>query len=257
MELNLTPEDVRAASSSAGGLRQLQHGSGYKGRMALFEIMTLDDEMRDLIMKKPAPRAARPRPQARHADAARVRPAGDLRRPDDHRRGGARDDHGRMTRVSGGGEPRGRGGGGVPGRENGRTRDGLQACPCTDRWPGWRNGFMATFTVRGAERRRQAPEGHDRGQLQRRGDPAHQGAGLLPDLRARAEGQEVGDRRAAREAKPKKKKKGGASASAGEGQAADALHPPACRRCRTRACRCCGRCRSSRASRSRACSRTP
>ena len=28
------------------------NGSGYKGRMALYEIMTLDDEMRDLIMKQ-------------------------------------------------------------------------------------------------------------------------------------------------------------------------------------------------------------
>ena len=27
-------------------------GGGYKGRMALFEIMTMDDQMRDLVMKE-------------------------------------------------------------------------------------------------------------------------------------------------------------------------------------------------------------
>ncbi len=50
MELALRPEDVqgrefyRTGSSSAVG-------GGYKGRMALFEIMTLDDELRELIIK--------------------------------------------------------------------------------------------------------------------------------------------------------------------------------------------------------------
>jgi len=28
------------------------HGSGYKGRLALFEIMVMDDGIRDLIMKE-------------------------------------------------------------------------------------------------------------------------------------------------------------------------------------------------------------
>ncbi|MBL4810082.1 MAG: Flp pilus assembly complex ATPase component TadA [Phycisphaerales bacterium] len=50
MELSLRPDDVKGrkfyrpnASSGVGG--------GYKGRMALFEIMTLDDEMRELIVQ--------------------------------------------------------------------------------------------------------------------------------------------------------------------------------------------------------------
>lgn len=50
MELALRPEDVKGRefyrpSSTA------QVGGGYKGRMALFEIMSLDDEMRELIVK--------------------------------------------------------------------------------------------------------------------------------------------------------------------------------------------------------------
>ncbi len=51
MELSLRPQDVKGrefyrpgASSAVGG--------GYKGRMALFEIMTMDDEMRELVIKE-------------------------------------------------------------------------------------------------------------------------------------------------------------------------------------------------------------
>jgi len=51
MELSLRPEDVRGQEfyrpgSSAGV------GGGDKGRMALFEIMTLDDEIRELVMNE-------------------------------------------------------------------------------------------------------------------------------------------------------------------------------------------------------------
>ncbi|MEY4119132.1 MAG: type pilus assembly protein PilB, partial [Planctomycetota bacterium] len=33
--------------------------SGYKGRMALFEIMTMDDEIRDLVIKQASTRVLR------------------------------------------------------------------------------------------------------------------------------------------------------------------------------------------------------
>jgi type IV pilus assembly protein PilB len=52
MELNLTPEDVRGRSFFRGRGCDRCNGSGYRGRTALFEIMTLDDEMRDMIMKQ-------------------------------------------------------------------------------------------------------------------------------------------------------------------------------------------------------------
>ena len=51
MELNLTPEDIRGKTLMHGRGCDRCHSSGYKGRTAIFEIMTMDDEMRELIMK--------------------------------------------------------------------------------------------------------------------------------------------------------------------------------------------------------------
>jgi type IV pilus assembly protein PilB len=50
MELNLRSEDIAGKDFYRPGAAN-QVGGGYKGRMALFEIMTMDDEMRELIMK--------------------------------------------------------------------------------------------------------------------------------------------------------------------------------------------------------------
>ncbi len=51
MELSLRPQDVKGREfyrpGAGAGL-----GGGYKGRMALFEIMTMDDEMRELVIKE-------------------------------------------------------------------------------------------------------------------------------------------------------------------------------------------------------------
>ncbi|MCR9076147.1 MAG: ATPase, T2SS/T4P/T4SS family, partial [bacterium] len=51
MELSLRPGDVQGREfyrpGAAAGV-----GGGYKGRMALFEIMTMDDEMRELVMNE-------------------------------------------------------------------------------------------------------------------------------------------------------------------------------------------------------------
>ena len=52
MELELRPEDVTGRQFSRGRGCDRCHGSGYKGRMALFEIMVLDDGLRDLIMQQ-------------------------------------------------------------------------------------------------------------------------------------------------------------------------------------------------------------
>lgn len=51
MELALVPEEVKGRTFARGRGCEHCNGSGYKGRMALFEIMTIDDEMRELIMK--------------------------------------------------------------------------------------------------------------------------------------------------------------------------------------------------------------
>ncbi|GJM18482.1 MAG: type IV fimbrial assembly protein PilB [Phycisphaeraceae bacterium] len=52
MELNLRPEDVQGRTFFRPGSKAKGVGGGYKGRMALFELMSMDDEMRELIMKE-------------------------------------------------------------------------------------------------------------------------------------------------------------------------------------------------------------
>ena len=51
MELGLTPDDLGGRSVYRGRGCDFCHHSGYKGRMAIFEIIVLDDELRELIMK--------------------------------------------------------------------------------------------------------------------------------------------------------------------------------------------------------------
>jgi len=52
MELNLTPEEVHGRKFVRGKGCDRCHGSGYKGRTAIFEIMLMDDTIRDLIMRE-------------------------------------------------------------------------------------------------------------------------------------------------------------------------------------------------------------
>jgi type IV pilus assembly protein PilB len=51
MELNLRSEDVRGRTFCRPS-RTDRIGGGYKGRMAIFEIMEMDDDMRELVMKE-------------------------------------------------------------------------------------------------------------------------------------------------------------------------------------------------------------
>ncbi len=51
MELNLKHEKVRGKKFFRGKGCENCNNSGYKGRMAIYEIMTLDDTMREMIMK--------------------------------------------------------------------------------------------------------------------------------------------------------------------------------------------------------------
>ena len=59
MELQLTLEDIRGRKFFRGRPTDSNHGSGYKGRMALFEIMQMDDEARELVMKNSGTAALR------------------------------------------------------------------------------------------------------------------------------------------------------------------------------------------------------
>ena len=51
MELELRPEDVVGRRFWYGKGCETCNNTGYKGRQGLYEIMLLDDEMRDLIIK--------------------------------------------------------------------------------------------------------------------------------------------------------------------------------------------------------------
>jgi type IV pilus assembly protein PilB len=51
MQLQLTPEDLKGRQLYRGKGCDYCNHSGYKGRMGLFEIMVLDDEMREMIMQ--------------------------------------------------------------------------------------------------------------------------------------------------------------------------------------------------------------
>jgi type IV pilus assembly protein PilB len=51
MELDLRPEDVEGRTFFYGKGCDYCNNTGYRGRLALFELMVLDDDLRDLIMK--------------------------------------------------------------------------------------------------------------------------------------------------------------------------------------------------------------
>ena len=52
MELSLRPDDVKGRTFFRPGAGSKGVGGGYKGRMALFEIMSMDDQLRDLVMNE-------------------------------------------------------------------------------------------------------------------------------------------------------------------------------------------------------------
>jgi type IV pilus assembly protein PilB len=51
MELNLRPDDVKGQHFFYGRGCDYCNNTGYRGRMGIFEVMPLDDELRELIMK--------------------------------------------------------------------------------------------------------------------------------------------------------------------------------------------------------------
>jgi len=52
MELQLTPDEIGGRKFFRGRPTEGNHGSGFKGRMALFEIMRVDDGLREMIMNE-------------------------------------------------------------------------------------------------------------------------------------------------------------------------------------------------------------
>jgi type IV pilus assembly protein PilB len=51
MELELRPEDVEGRNFWYGKGCEICNNTGYKGRQGIYEIMLLDDEMRDMIIQ--------------------------------------------------------------------------------------------------------------------------------------------------------------------------------------------------------------
>jgi type IV pilus assembly protein PilB len=52
MELQLTPDDIKGKKFYYGRGCSKCNGTGYKGRIGIFEIMVFNDEIRDLIMNQ-------------------------------------------------------------------------------------------------------------------------------------------------------------------------------------------------------------
>ncbi len=50
MELNLTPDDVKGKKFYYGEGCEFCNNTGYRGRMGIYEIMVIDDELRDMIV---------------------------------------------------------------------------------------------------------------------------------------------------------------------------------------------------------------
>lgn len=71
MELGLTLEDVRGRQFARGRGCSVCNNTGYRGRMAIFEIMVLDDEMRELIMKSASTNVLRTHARAHGMGALR------------------------------------------------------------------------------------------------------------------------------------------------------------------------------------------
>jgi len=59
MELNLRPADVRGKTFSYGPGCDFCNNTGYHGRMAIFEMLVLDDEIREIIMGQGSTQAIR------------------------------------------------------------------------------------------------------------------------------------------------------------------------------------------------------
>jgi type IV pilus assembly protein PilB len=50
INVGFTPEEAKNATISKGAGCQTCHNTGYKGRLGLYEVMVIDDEIRDLVM---------------------------------------------------------------------------------------------------------------------------------------------------------------------------------------------------------------
>ena len=59
MELNLRPADVRGKRFAYGPGCDICNNTGYKGRMAIFEMLVMDDDIREIIIGQGSTQAIR------------------------------------------------------------------------------------------------------------------------------------------------------------------------------------------------------
>jgi len=74
MELNLTPDDVKGKKFYYGEGCEFCNNTGYRGRMGIYEIMVIDDELRDMIVHQASPQLLRT--EARKRGMRTLREAG-------------------------------------------------------------------------------------------------------------------------------------------------------------------------------------
>ena len=85
MELNLRPADVAGKKFYYGKGCDRCNNTGHRGRMGLYEMLVMNDELRDMISANASTDQLRDAcDQARHDHPARFRPERDLQRPDHH-----------------------------------------------------------------------------------------------------------------------------------------------------------------------------
>ncbi len=85
-DLELTTADVVGKTFYRGRGCETCNNTGYKGRVGLFELMIINDDLRDMIMRNASRDELRDAARGyRHGDAARRRHEGRVRRTDDHR----------------------------------------------------------------------------------------------------------------------------------------------------------------------------
>ena len=97
-DCGFTPEQIANAKLVKGGGCRTCNGSGYKGRVALYEVMRFADNLKEMVLQGASTAELKTaRDQGRHEHPARERHQEDHRRRDHPRRGHARDDGGLST----------------------------------------------------------------------------------------------------------------------------------------------------------------
>ena len=99
-DLELTADDVRDKKFYRGGGCDACNNTGYKGRVGLFELMIINDDLRDMIIRNASTDELRDAArQLRHGHAPRCGHGQGYARRHHHRRSHSRNDCGRLIET--------------------------------------------------------------------------------------------------------------------------------------------------------------